>query len=116
MESGKKAKMFIADFRNSFTFQNHYIIRETFHFFTIYLKEKKILSRQEGFRALVWLSSFSNEESNGHRRPAIPDIFPMNHLRLIIVEEEHEFAYKQSEKPRYQGGDASIYRAVISTT
>ncbi|MDR2807144.1 MAG: hypothetical protein LBB11_03235 [Puniceicoccales bacterium] len=38
--SGKNAKTRIADFPNTFTFQNHYLIRETSHFFTMHLKEK----------------------------------------------------------------------------
>jgi primosomal protein N' (replication factor Y) len=32
-------------------------------------------------------------------------------LRLIVVDEEHEPAYKQSEQPRYHGRDAAVRRA-----
>ena len=38
---------------------------------------------------------------------------PINHLRLIIVDEEHENAYKQEESPRYHGRDVAIYRAKL---
>lgn len=36
---------------------------------------------------------------------------PFNDLRLVIVDEEHESAYKQDEAPRYHGRDVAIYRA-----
>ncbi len=36
---------------------------------------------------------------------------PIPNLRLIIVDEEHEPAYKQAESPRYHGRDVAVYRA-----
>jgi primosomal protein N' (replication factor Y) (superfamily II helicase) len=39
---------------------------------------------------------------------------PFQDLRLVIVDEEHESAYKQDEAPRYNGRDVAIYRAALS--
>ncbi len=39
---------------------------------------------------------------------------PMPGLRLIIVDEEHEPAYKQDETPRYHGRDVAVYRAMLT--
>ncbi|MGF1452391.1 MAG: primosomal protein N', partial [Opitutales bacterium] len=36
---------------------------------------------------------------------------PLADVRLIIVDEEHEPSYKQSESPRYHGRDVAVYRA-----
>jgi primosomal protein N' (replication factor Y) len=38
---------------------------------------------------------------------------PVQNLRLIIVDEEHEPSYKQEESPRYHGRDVAVYRAHI---
>jgi primosomal protein N' (replication factor Y) (superfamily II helicase) len=39
---------------------------------------------------------------------------PVRDLRLIVVDEEHEPAYKQDETPRYHGRDVAVYRARLS--
>ncbi len=39
---------------------------------------------------------------------------PLKELRLIVVDEEHEPAYKNGETPRYNGRDAAIYRAFLN--
>ncbi|OHE73042.1 MAG: primosomal protein N' [Verrucomicrobia bacterium GWC2_42_7] len=38
---------------------------------------------------------------------------PIQNLKLIIVDEEHEPAYKQAEIPRYHGRDTAVYRAML---
>lgn len=40
-------------------------------------------------------------------------VAPFRNLKLIIVDEEAENSYKQSESPPYNGRDAAIYRAYI---
>jgi len=38
---------------------------------------------------------------------------PVRDLRLVVVDEEHEPAYKQDETPRYHGRDVAVMRAKI---
>ncbi|MCH6255891.1 primosomal protein N' [Puniceicoccaceae bacterium K14] len=38
---------------------------------------------------------------------------PLQKLGLIIVDEEHEPAYKQDESPRYHGRDIAVYRGFL---
>jgi primosomal protein N' (replication factor Y) len=39
---------------------------------------------------------------------------PVANLRLVVVDEEHEPAYKQEEAPRYHGRDVAVYRARLA--
>lgn len=39
---------------------------------------------------------------------------PMPDIGIIIVDEEHEPAYKQDETPRYHGRDVAVYRAMLN--
>lgn len=39
---------------------------------------------------------------------------PVKNLRLIVVDEEHEPAYKQDETPRYHGRDVAVMRAKLN--
>lgn len=39
---------------------------------------------------------------------------PVQNLKLMIVDEEHEPSYKQEESPRYNGRDVAVYRAHIN--
>lgn len=41
---------------------------------------------------------------------------PLPNLRLIVVDEEHEPAYKQDEAPRYNARDVAVYRARLNHT
>ena len=36
---------------------------------------------------------------------------PVQNLKLVIVDEEHEPSYKQEDNPRYRGRDVAVYRA-----
>ncbi len=38
---------------------------------------------------------------------------PLKNVGLVIVDEEHEPAYKQEEAPRYHGRDTAVYRAML---
>ncbi|HUJ45438.1 MAG TPA: primosomal protein N' [Opitutaceae bacterium] len=39
---------------------------------------------------------------------------PVQNLQLVVVDEEHEPAYKQDETPRYHGRDVAVYRAKLN--
>lgn len=39
---------------------------------------------------------------------------PVQNLKLIIIDEEHEPAYKQEDNPRYHGRDVGVYRAMLN--
>jgi primosomal protein N' (replication factor Y) len=79
-----------------------------------------------GDKVVVWHSHLSDGErydawrslATGEARVVVgarSAVFaPVANLRLIVVDEEHEPAYKQEEVPRYQGRDVAVYRAMIN--
>lgn len=76
-----------------------------------------------GHRCVVWHHHLSEGErldgwmalATGESRVVVgarSAIFaPVQDLRLIVVDEEHEPAYKQDETPRYHGRDVAVVRA-----
>ncbi len=76
--------------------------------------------------AVVWHSHLSEGErvdgwhelATGQARIVVgarSAIFaPVQNLRLIVVDEEHEPAYKQDETPRYHGRDVAVMRAKLN--
>jgi primosomal protein N' (replication factor Y) len=80
----------------------------------------------ETLRCVVWHSHLSEgERADGWRALATGEarvvvgarsaIFaPVRNLKLIVVDEEHEPAYKQDETPRYHGRDVAVMRAKLS--
>jgi primosomal protein N' (replication factor Y) len=86
---------------------------------------EKLRSRFEGLPVLVWHSGLSDGERRDAWQGALNAastivvgarsavFLPLNNLELIIIDEEHESAYKQSEHPRYHGRDVAIYRAAL---
>ena len=78
-----------------------------------------------GTRCVVWHSHLSEGErldgwmalARGEARVVVgarSAIFaPVQNLRLIVVDEEHEPAYKQDETPRYHGRDVAVMRAKL---
>ena len=81
---------------------------------------------ESGVKVLVWHSHLSEGErrdswlkiARGESRVVVgarSAIFtPLQNLRLIIVDEEHEPAYKQEETPRYNGRDLAVVRARLN--
>lgn len=79
-----------------------------------------------GCQVVVWHSHLSEGErldawlalATGEARVAVgarSAVFaPVRNLRLVVVDEEHEPAYKQDETPRYHGRDTAIYRAKLA--
>ncbi len=79
-----------------------------------------------GQRCVVWHSHLSEGErldgwlalSTGEARVVVgarSAVFaPVRDLRLIVVDEEHEPAYKQDETPRYHGRDVAVVRAKLA--
>jgi primosomal protein N' (replication factor Y) (superfamily II helicase) len=78
-----------------------------------------------GLKCVVWHSHLSDGErydawhalTSGAARVVVgarSAVFaPIPNLRLIVVDEEHEPAYKQEEIPRYHGRDVAVYRASL---
>src|ERR1019366_604808 len=76
-----------------------------------------------GHRCVVWHSHLGEGErldgwlalASGEVRVAVgarSAVFaPVRDLRLVVVDEEHEPAYKQDESPRYHGRDVAVMRA-----
>lgn len=79
-----------------------------------------------GHKTVVWHSHLSEGErldgwtalASGQARVVVgarSAVFaPVRDLRLIVVDEEHEPAYKQDETPRYHGRDVAVYRAKLA--
>ncbi|MBL9215089.1 MAG: primosomal protein N' [Opitutaceae bacterium] len=79
-----------------------------------------------GHRTVVWHSHLGEGErldgwtalASGRARVVVgarSAVFaPVPGLRLIVVDEEHEPAYKQDETPRYHGRDVAVYRAKLA--
>lgn len=82
--------------------------------------------RKHGEDVVVWHSHLSAGErldawssiTRGEARIVVgarSAIFaPVPRLRLIVVDEEHEPAYKQEDNPRYHGRDVAVYRAMLN--
>jgi primosomal protein N' (replication factor Y) (superfamily II helicase) len=83
------------------------------------------LEQCTGCEAVIWHSHLSDGErhdawyalATGRARVVVgarSAVFaPVQRLRLIIVDEEHEPAYKQDETPRYHGRDVAVFRAFL---
>ena len=79
-----------------------------------------------GHRCVVWHSHLSEGErldgwlalATGEAKVVVgarSAVFaPVQNLRLIVVDEEHEPAYKQDETPRYHGRDVAVMRAKLN--
>ncbi len=79
-----------------------------------------------GHQVVVWHSHLSEGErldgwlalATGTARVVVgarSAVFaPVRDLRLIVVDEEHEPAYKQDETPRYHGRDTAVMRAKLA--
>ncbi len=79
-----------------------------------------------GIKSVVWHSALSAGERfdswmsilNGEARVVVgarSAVFaPVKNLQLIVVDEEHEPSFKQSDSPRYSARDVAVYRAFLS--
>ncbi|RKX32675.1 MAG: primosomal protein N' [Verrucomicrobia bacterium] len=84
------------------------------------------LEREGRTQAVVWHSFLSDGQrldawlaiARGEARVVVgarSAVFaPIPNLRLIVVDEEHEPAYKQDDTPRYHGRDVAVYRASLN--
>jgi primosomal protein N' (replication factor Y) len=85
------------------------------------------LEKEGRTRAVVWHSFLSDGQrldawlaiARGESRVVVgarSAVFaPIPDLRLIVVDEEHEPAYKQDDTPRYHGRDVAVYRAMLNS-
>ncbi|MDE0769262.1 MAG: primosomal protein N' [Opitutaceae bacterium] len=83
------------------------------------------LSKYADVQTVVWHSHLSDGErldawmalASGAAKVVVgarSAVFaPIENLGLIVVDEEHEPAYKQDETPRYHGRDVAVYRAYL---
>ena len=90
---------------------------------TVARLRSRLESIAPGHRCVVWHSHLSEGErldgwlalASGEVRVAVgarSAVFaPVRDLSLIVVDEEHEPAYKQDESPRYHGRDVAVMRA-----
>lgn len=90
---------------------------------TVARLRSRLESIAPGHRCVVWHSHLGEGErldgwlalASGEVRVAVgarSAVFaPVRDLRLIVVDEEHEPAYKQDESPRYHGRDVAVMRA-----
>jgi len=81
---------------------------------------------RDGVKIVVWHSHLSAGErfdawlslARGEAQVVVgarSAIFaPVRNLRLVVVDEEHEPAYKQGETPRYHGRDVAVYRSMLA--
>lgn len=79
----------------------------------------------QGIKTVVWHSQLSAGErfdawmslarGDAHvvvgARSAV--FAPLQNLRLVVIDEEHDPAFKQGEVPRYHGRDVGVYRAML---
>ena len=84
------------------------------------------LAQIGNIEAVVWHSHLSDGErldgwmalSSGRARVVVgarSAVFaPLQNLGLVIVDEEHEPAFKQDETPRYHGRDVAVYRGYLT--
>ena len=81
---------------------------------------------KHGEQVVVWHSHLSGGErldawrnlAQGNARIVVgarSAVFaPIMNPRLVVVDEEHEQAYKQEDAPRYHGRDVAVYRAYLN--
>jgi primosomal protein N' (replication factor Y) len=93
---------------------------------TVARLRSRLESIAPGHRCVVWHSHLNEGErfdgwlalATGEARIVVgarSAVFaPVRNLRLVVVDEEHEPAYKQDETPRYQGRDVAVMRAKMA--
>ena len=93
---------------------------------TVARLRSRLAAIAHGERVVVWHSHLSEGErldgwlalATGEARVVVgarSAVFaPVRNLKLIVVDEEHEPAYKQDETPRYHGRDVAVMRAKLA--